>query len=156
MPISVVMPALEMAQETGKLVAWLKKEGDSIAKGEPLIEIETDKAVMEIESPADGILAGIKVQAGETVAVQTVVAVIDAPGSAAATAATPAAPAPAADAAGDEEPAALPGGKGKAAAPSAAAKTPAKVESKPAAAAAPAVSAPAPSAVSSARPAART
>jgi 2-oxoglutarate dehydrogenase E2 component (dihydrolipoamide succinyltransferase) len=100
------------------------------------------------------VLKEIKVQAGETVAVQTVVAVIDAPGSAAATAATPAAPAPAADAAGDEAPAALPGGKGKAAAPSAAAKTPAKVESKPAAAAAPAVSAPAPSAVSSARPAA--
>ncbi|MGA8297855.1 MAG: biotin/lipoyl-containing protein, partial [Terriglobales bacterium] len=69
MAISVVMPALEMAQETGKLVSWLKKEGDSITKGEPLIEIETDKAVMEIESPGDGILAGIKVRAGEEVPV---------------------------------------------------------------------------------------
>jgi pyruvate dehydrogenase E2 component (dihydrolipoyllysine-residue acetyltransferase) len=80
MAISVVMPALEMAQETGKLVSWLKKEGDSIAKGEPLIEIETDKAVMEIESPGDGILAGIKVQAGEEVPVGQTIAWIVRPG----------------------------------------------------------------------------
>ena len=53
------MPALEMAQETGKLISWLKKEGDSVVKGEPLLEIETDKAVMEIESPGDGILVGV-------------------------------------------------------------------------------------------------
>jgi len=59
MAFSVVMPALEMAQETGKLVAWRKAEGDGVAKGEPLLEIETDKAVLEIESPADGVLAGI-------------------------------------------------------------------------------------------------
>ena len=80
MAISVVMPALEMAQETGKLVSWLRKEGDSIAKGEPLIEIETDKAVMEIESPGDGILAGIKVQAGEEVPVGQTIAWIVRPG----------------------------------------------------------------------------
>jgi pyruvate dehydrogenase E2 component (dihydrolipoamide acetyltransferase) len=80
MAISVVMPALEMAQETGKLVSWLKKEGDSITKGEPLIEIETDKAVMEIESPGDGILAGIKVQAGEEVPVGQTIAWIVRPG----------------------------------------------------------------------------
>jgi len=80
MAISVVMPALEMAQETGKLVSWLKKEGDSIVKGEPLIEIETDKAVMEIESPGDGILAGIKVQAGEEVPVGQTIAWIVRPG----------------------------------------------------------------------------
>src|ERR1700685_2461732 len=59
MAFSVVMPALEMAQETGKLIAWRKKEGDRVTKGEPLLEIETDKAVVEIEAPADGILAGI-------------------------------------------------------------------------------------------------
>ena len=41
------MPALEMAQETGKLVSWLKREGESVTKGEPLLEIETDQAVME-------------------------------------------------------------------------------------------------------------
>ena len=59
MAISVVMPALEMAQENGKLLAWRKKEGDSVTKGEPLLEIETDKAVVEVEAPGDGILAGI-------------------------------------------------------------------------------------------------
>jgi pyruvate dehydrogenase E2 component (dihydrolipoamide acetyltransferase) len=46
MAISVVMPALEMAQETGKVIAWLKNEGETVAKGEPLLEVETDKAVM--------------------------------------------------------------------------------------------------------------
>jgi pyruvate dehydrogenase E2 component (dihydrolipoamide acetyltransferase) len=63
------MPALEMAQETGKLLAWRKREGDAIAKGEPLLDIETDKAVVEIESPADGILAGVKAQAGDVIPV---------------------------------------------------------------------------------------
>jgi pyruvate dehydrogenase E2 component (dihydrolipoamide acetyltransferase) len=80
MAISVVMPALEMAQETGKLVSWLKKEGDSVAKGEPLIEIETDKAVMEIESPGDGVLAGVKVHAGAEVPVGQTIAWIVLPG----------------------------------------------------------------------------
>src|SRR5271163_4279469 len=80
MAISIVMPALEMAQETGKLISWLKKEGESVAKGEPLLEIETDKAVMEIESPAAGILAGIKVQAGTEVPVGQTIAWIVRPG----------------------------------------------------------------------------
>jgi pyruvate dehydrogenase E2 component (dihydrolipoamide acetyltransferase) len=66
---SIVMPALEMAQETGKLLSWRKKEGDAIAKGEPLLDIETDKAVVEIESPADGILAGVKAHAGDVIPV---------------------------------------------------------------------------------------
>src|SRR6266576_3453022 len=48
MAISVVMPALEMAQETGKLVSWKKKEGDSVKKGELLLEVETDKAVVPV------------------------------------------------------------------------------------------------------------
>ncbi len=80
MAISVVMPALEMAQETGKLISWLKKEGESVAKGEPLLEIETDKAVMEIESPADGVLAGVKVEAGAEVPVGRTIAWIVRPG----------------------------------------------------------------------------
>jgi pyruvate dehydrogenase E2 component (dihydrolipoamide acetyltransferase) len=80
MAISVVMPALEMAQETGKLLAWRKKEGDHVAKGEPLLEIETDKAVVEIESPADGILAGVKSHEGAVVPVGEVIAWIVAPG----------------------------------------------------------------------------
>ncbi len=80
MAISVVMPALEMAQETGKLISWLKKEGEAVAKGEPLLEIETDKAVMEIESPGEGVLAGIKVQAGAEVPVGQTIAWIVRPG----------------------------------------------------------------------------
>jgi|ERR1035438_10461595 pyruvate dehydrogenase E2 component (dihydrolipoamide acetyltransferase) len=85
MAISVVMPALEMAQETGKLVSWLKKEGESVAKGEPLLEIETDKAVMEIESPGEGILSGVKVQAGTDVPVGRTIAWILRPGEVAPT-----------------------------------------------------------------------
>jgi pyruvate dehydrogenase E2 component (dihydrolipoamide acetyltransferase) len=74
------MPALEMAQETGKLISWLKKEGESVTKGEPLLEIETDKAVMEIESPGDGVLAGVKVQPGAEVPVGRTIAWIVRPG----------------------------------------------------------------------------
>jgi len=80
MAISVVMPALEMAQETGKLVSWLKKEGETIVKGEPLLEIETDKAVTEIEAPGDGILAGVKAQPGDEVPVGQIIAWLVNPG----------------------------------------------------------------------------
>ncbi len=85
MAISVVMPALEMAQETGKLISWLKKEGEPVAKGEPLLEIETDKAVMEVESPADGVLAGVKAQAGTEIPVGRTIAWIVKPGETAPT-----------------------------------------------------------------------
>ena len=74
MAISVVMPALEMAQETGKVLAWHKKEGDTVKKGEPLLEIETDKAVVEIEAPGNGILAGISAQAGAVIPVGVTIA----------------------------------------------------------------------------------
>jgi pyruvate dehydrogenase E2 component (dihydrolipoyllysine-residue acetyltransferase) len=80
MALSVVMPALEMAQETGKLLAWLKQEGDAIRKGEPLLEIETDKAVFELEAPGDGVLAGVKSNAGDVVPVGQTIAWIVAPG----------------------------------------------------------------------------
>jgi pyruvate dehydrogenase E2 component (dihydrolipoamide acetyltransferase) len=76
------MPALEMAQETGKLLAWRKKEGDRVTKGEPLLEIETDKAVVEVEAPADGILAGIKAAEGSDIPVGQTIAWIVAPGEA--------------------------------------------------------------------------
>ena len=82
MAFSVVMPALEMAQETGKLIAWRKQEGDRVVKGEPLLEIETDKAVVEVEAPADGILAGIKASAGQDIPVGQTIAWIVAPGEA--------------------------------------------------------------------------
>jgi pyruvate dehydrogenase E2 component (dihydrolipoyllysine-residue acetyltransferase) len=74
------MPALEMAQETGKIVSWLKKEGDAISKGEPLLEVETDKAVVEVEAAADGVLAGVKSHEGDVVQVGVTIAWIVAPG----------------------------------------------------------------------------
>jgi pyruvate dehydrogenase E2 component (dihydrolipoamide acetyltransferase) len=74
------MPALEMAQETGKLIAWRKKEGERVTKGEPLLEIETDKAVVEVEAPADGILAGVRAAAGADIPVGQTIAWIVAPG----------------------------------------------------------------------------
>jgi pyruvate dehydrogenase E2 component (dihydrolipoamide acetyltransferase) len=80
MAFSVVMPALEMAQETGKLLAWRKKEGDSVSKGEPLLEIETDKAVVEVEAPADGVLAGIRASEGTEIPVGQTIAWIVGPG----------------------------------------------------------------------------
>ena len=80
MAVSVVMPALEMAQETGKLLAWLKKEGDSVKKGEPLVEIETDKVTVEVEAPADGILAALKAWEGAEIPVGHIIAWIVAPG----------------------------------------------------------------------------
>src|ERR1700674_3195825 len=83
MAISVVMPALELTQETGKLVAWRKKEGERVAKGEPLLEVETDKAVVEIEAPAEGILAGIRAHEGAVIPVGQTIAWIVMPGEAA-------------------------------------------------------------------------
>lgn len=80
MPLSVVMPALEMAQETGKLISWFKKEGDPVVKGEPLLEIETDKAVVEVESPGEGVLSGVKAQVGDEIPVGRTIAWILGPG----------------------------------------------------------------------------
>jgi pyruvate dehydrogenase E2 component (dihydrolipoamide acetyltransferase) len=74
MAISVVMPALEMAQETGKVVAWLKQEGETVVKGEMLLEIETDKAVVEIEALGDGILSAITAREGDVVPVGQTIA----------------------------------------------------------------------------------
>ena len=82
MATDVIMPALGMAQETGKVLRWLKAEGDEVAKGEPLMEIETDKVTVEIEAPADGLLAGLRAAEGDDVPVGEAVAVILAPGEA--------------------------------------------------------------------------
>lgn len=76
------MPALEMAQDSGKLIQWLKSEGEGVQKGEALMEIETDKVTVEIEAPADGILAGVRALPGEDVPVGQVIAWILAPGEA--------------------------------------------------------------------------
>ena len=81
MAISVVMPALEMAQENGKLLAWRKKEGERVSKGEPLLEIETDKAVVEVEAPGDGVLAGVTADVGAVIPVGETIAWLVAPGT---------------------------------------------------------------------------
>jgi pyruvate dehydrogenase E2 component (dihydrolipoamide acetyltransferase) len=79
----VVMPALGVAQETGKLVRWLKAEGDRVMAGEPLMEVETDKVTVEIEAPAEGVLSRVRISEGEEVPVGEVIALIVAPGEAA-------------------------------------------------------------------------
>src|SRR3954447_14832362 len=76
MPVEVIMPMLGMAQETGKVVRWLKAEGQAVAKAEPLMEVETDKVTVEIEAPADGTLAGVTAAEGEDVPVGRVIAYV--------------------------------------------------------------------------------
>src|SRR3990170_1154169 len=82
MATDVIMPALGVAQQTGILLKWLKTEGQSVSKGEPLMEVETDKATVEIEAAASGILANITARAGDEVPVGQKIAVISAPGEA--------------------------------------------------------------------------
>ena len=89
MAISVVMPALEMAQETGKLVSWLKQEGEPVRKGEILLEVETDKAVVEVEAAGDGILAGVTAKPGDEVHVGRTIAWLVQPGETPPAAASP-------------------------------------------------------------------
>jgi pyruvate dehydrogenase E2 component (dihydrolipoamide acetyltransferase) len=80
MATNVIMPALGMAQETGVLVNWLKREGELVTKGEPLIEIETDKATVELEAAASGLLKGIAAREGDVVPVGQTIAWILQPG----------------------------------------------------------------------------
>jgi len=68
-----------MSQDTGKIIQWLKSEGEQVVKGEPLVEIETDKATVEIEAPANGVLARVSAAAGEDIPVGQVIAAILAP-----------------------------------------------------------------------------
>ena len=77
------MPALGMAQETGKILRWLKADGDPVSKGEALMEIETDKVTVEVEAPAAGTLAAIRAGEGEDVPVGVTVALILGDGEAA-------------------------------------------------------------------------
>ncbi len=74
------MPALGVAQDTGKLVRWLKNDGEQVTKGEPLMEVETDKATVEVEAPASGTLSAITAAAGDDVAVGRPMALIVGPG----------------------------------------------------------------------------
>src|SRR6266849_5474592 len=79
MATDVILPALGMSQDTGKIIQWLKSEGEQVVKGEPLVEIETDKATVEIEAPANGVLARVSAAAGEDIPVGQVIAAILAP-----------------------------------------------------------------------------
>ncbi len=79
MATELVMPALGMAQETGTLVAWLKQEGELVTKGEPVMEVETDKATVEVEAPASGRLTRVSAKAGDVVPVGQAIAWIAAP-----------------------------------------------------------------------------
>src|SRR5262245_48363720 len=84
MATDVILPALGMAQDTGKIVEWLKAEGQFVTAGEPLVVIETDKAAVDLEAPATGILSRVAAKVGDEVPVAQVIAVILAPEEAAA------------------------------------------------------------------------
>jgi len=90
MPTNVIMPALEMAQETGKVLRWIKSPGDRVRKGESIVEIETDKVTVEIEAPASGVLGDVSAQPGDVVPVGTTIALIFEPGSVTSTVVAPA------------------------------------------------------------------
>ena len=79
MSTPVRMPKLGWTMEEGTVLQWYKKEGESITEGQPLLEVETDKVNIDVEAPATGILRGIKVGPDQTVAVETVIAVIAGP-----------------------------------------------------------------------------
>ncbi len=96
MATDVVMPQMGESIFEGTITKWLKKPGDKVERDEPLFEISTDKVDAEIPSPSAGVLKEIKVNEGQTVPIQTVVAVIDGAGSAAAAPAPAPAPAKAA------------------------------------------------------------
>lgn len=83
MATNVILPALGIAQDTGKIIQWYKAEGESVTQGEPLVEIETDKAAVDLEAPTSGILAQISAMAGDEVPVAQVIAVILSPAEAA-------------------------------------------------------------------------
>jgi pyruvate dehydrogenase E2 component (dihydrolipoamide acetyltransferase) len=80
MATEVIMPKVDMVMETGTFFEWLKKEGEHVSKGDPLFVTETDKSSIEVESPADGILAGIRAKQGDVIPVTEVIAYIIAPG----------------------------------------------------------------------------
>jgi 2-oxoglutarate dehydrogenase E2 component (dihydrolipoamide succinyltransferase) len=92
MAIDVVMPQMGESIAEGTIVRWIKKVGDKVDRDEPLFEISTDKVDAEIPSPAAGVVTEIRVKEGETVPVNSVVAVIGAAGEAKATAPASAAP----------------------------------------------------------------
>ncbi len=80
MATPVIMPKTGMTQETSTIVEWLVKEGDHVEKGQPLLEVMTDKVNMEVEAPASGVLTNIKAAPNDVVPVTQVIAYIAEPG----------------------------------------------------------------------------
>jgi len=80
MATKVIMPQASDSMEEGTVGRWLKREGDAVTRGEVIAEIESDKAVLEVEAFTDGILYRTFVEEGATVPVRTVIAIIAAPG----------------------------------------------------------------------------
>ena len=78
MATSVTMPMLGLTMEEGTVAEWLKQEGDTVARDEPLLTVEMDKGTVEVPSPASGVLRRIVVQPGTTVPVKTLIAEIGA------------------------------------------------------------------------------
>ena len=76
MPVEVILPRVDMDMATGKISKWYVREGDKVAKGAPIFEIETDKAAMEVESPGDGVIRNISASEGIDIPVGTAVAFI--------------------------------------------------------------------------------
>jgi pyruvate dehydrogenase E2 component (dihydrolipoamide acetyltransferase) len=114
MAVDVIMPQMGESIFEGTITKWLKKVGDKVERDEPLFEISTDKVDAEIPAPSAGVLKEIKINEGQTVPIQTVVAVIDAAGAATAASAKSEAPAAAAKPAAKPQAAAPAAAKGSA------------------------------------------
>lgn len=80
MPIQVIMPQLGESVVEGKIVRWLKREGETVRQFEPLLEVETEKVTTEVTAPADGVLLKVYFPEGTTVRVGTLIAMIGRPG----------------------------------------------------------------------------
>jgi len=77
MSYNIIMPKLGLTMTEGTIVKWLKAEGDKVVKGEPLIEIETEKIANVVESPADGTLIQIIAKEGEVYEVTAILGIIE-------------------------------------------------------------------------------
>ena len=74
MTVDIIMPRLGLTMEEGTVAQWLVAEGDQVEKGQPLLEVETDKVTVEVEAPASGIMGPLLIGAGQQVPVRTVLA----------------------------------------------------------------------------------
>src|SRR4051812_46815592 len=80
MPVDVLVPPLAATTDTLVLVEWYRQEGEAVTKDEPLFAVETDKATLDVEAPASGILRRVCAQPGAEVAALSRIAIISAPG----------------------------------------------------------------------------